>query len=305
MRLIKDDSYVFSLSNNSFGKIIVARAKSCGVSPGGIIYDRLGIQKHELDFLYSRFSLLGNSPIAIVCGEGNQRVAVFIRFFSGSTSLCLAVSFDLPACHVAAVLKNCFMGELHLSPAIISLASLEVGDTDPEIYSYISLMFASLSGLHRIACLKAVCAPHLMLDAARDLCSFLDVSLEGDVLRNGDISSVKEAGRIFCGEAFAACLTVLGMSARGLSHDRHLRMRLLQGYRDVRVCFSLKTHSDLTDIVDALRSSISLCGSELCEINNGEEWQLELSPYYSDVGLVGLKQGEWRRGITWRKGIKP
>ncbi len=304
MRLIRDDSYVFSLSNNSFGKIIAARARSCGVAPEGVISDKLEIPKSELDFLYSRFSLFGNSPIAIVSGEREQKVALFIRFFSGSTSLCLAVSFDLPVRDVAAVLRTCFMGELHLSPAIISLASRKKGDTDPEVYSYVSLMFASLSGLHRVACQTPACAPHLLLDAAMDLCSFLDVSLEGDIIRDGDISSIKEAGRVFCGESFAACLTVLGMSARSLSPDRCLHMSVLQGYRDIRIAFDFKAGFEIADIAQALRSSISLCGSELCEEQRENEWHFELSPYYSDVGLAGVKQGEWQGGLAWRKGIK-
>lgn len=304
MRLIRDDSYVFSLSNDSFGKIIASRAKSCGVAPEGVIFDRLEMQRSELDFLYSRFSLLGSSPIATVCGEDEQRVAIFIRFFSGSTSLCLAVSLDFPAYDVAAVLKNCFMGELHLSPAIISLASHNEGDIDPKAYSYVSDVFASLAGLRRIACAESSGTPHLLLDSAQDLCCFLDVSLEGEVLRDGDISSIKEAGRIFCGEAFAASLTVLGMSARGLSPDRCLKMSLLQGYRDIRIRFSLKAGAEFADTVDALRNAMSFCGSELYETRNGEEWRLELSPYYSDVGLAGVKQGEWQSSIARRKRIK-
>lgn len=99
MREIIDELYLFSLSAESFGKIIAQRTRSSESSEVENIFAHLGIDRDEILFLNQTDFSDNKSPRIVVCGRGGEDHCVLVDTFS-SREVPMGLAMEIPRpCH--------------------------------------------------------------------------------------------------------------------------------------------------------------------------------------------------------------
>ena len=299
MRLLKDDAYIFSVARDGYGRIVACRAKDSSDVIGKSIYKHLGMSPSEIEFLQSELNAFGKMNIAVM---GQNKAVFFFKYFAYDTSLCLAVSFDLPVESVSVIMRGFFFENFAVSEELRSAAPLERRfsvSEDKETYDYLTEVIGQIDAL---SCLKLQRnAEHVgtlrasMISAAE----FVEVLADCEVDTAGEDEFYYKRPEIFDGRFCAACFLTLAMIARAHSRDRRLSCKIVGGFEYLRLNFQFDAFDD------GWKSGLELL-SRIAHEKHGMDFAYEVyeglatvtfSPFYADVGFVGVKQDDGSVGI--------
>ena len=299
MRLLKDDAYIFSIAREGYGRIVACRAKDSLEAIGKNIYKHLGMPPSEIEFFQRELNAYGKTSIATI---GEDKAVLFFKYFAYDTSLCLTVALDLPIDSVSVIMRGHFFEDIVISEGLKAAAPVErrfsVGE-DKRTYEYLVGIIGQIEAL---SCLKlqrsaeSVGTLHAALLSATE---FVGVKAECVVgIADGDELYLNRS-EIFDGRFCAACFLTLAMIARADSRDRRLSCDIVGGFEYLRLTFRFEAFDD------GWENGIELL-ARIAHEKHGMEFAYEcheglvavtFSPFYADVGFVGVKQDDVFAGI--------
>lgn len=300
MRRIRDHAYLFSIASDKRGRIIACRtSRGCG-AVGQSLISHLGIDEGEINFINSKMGFGSDSLFFVSNMEGTERPAVIFRFFSYSTSLALAVVFDLP---LAAVSRNYREGMINYSCASDRFLSFSEKSncTEEELddaYLYFSEVFGDIAPLYNLRLQYVLPSRGSLKSAAACISHFVGVDLDCltlDLPINGGY--LNAVGNVFSGPMCTATLLLSALLARDLSPNRKLSVNVLWGYRSFYLlCSYTPTNDERADALDFLTNIAYSRSVEMRTTYSEEQVQIKLSPFYIDTGIEEVKEyGRYRR----------
>ena len=294
MRHIRDHAFLFSLANINRGEIIACRSSCWNDAVGQNFVSYLGIDKGELEFISNKLEFGSDNIFFVSKIGGICRPAAIFRFFSYSTSLALAVVFDLP---VSAVAMNMRDGVIEFSCASAGLLMLSkpAACTSEELddaYVYLSDVLDMLAPLFALRLQYSLPSRSDLRSAAEGAARFvgakidffsLDLSIEDGYL--------DEVGNVFSGPMCAATFILGALVAREVASDRTLKANAFWGYRSFYLLCSFKPLDDT--VPSPINLLINIADSRnmpMKAISNSGSVEIKLSPFYSDVGMFEVKE---------------
>lgn len=299
MRLLKDDAYIFSVAREGYGRIVACRAKDSSDVIGKSIYKHLGMPPSEIEFFQSELNAYGKTSIAVM---GQEKAVLFFKYFAYDTSLCLAVSLDLPIESVSVIMRGHFFEDFVVSESLKVAAPAERRfsvDEDKQIYDYLAGVIGQIEAL---SCLKLQRnAEHIgtLRASMISVAEFVGVEVECEAAAADGDELYFVRPEIFDGRFCAACFLTLAMIARVHSRDRRLSCEIVGGFEYLRLNFQFEAFDD------GWRSGVELLlriAHEKHGMDFGYEFHeglvtVTFSPFYADVGFVGVKQDDGFVGI--------
>lgn len=305
MREIKDDLYVFSVSPANFGEIIACRNNIGNACNGINVFSYMNVPKSEREFFFDSLNVRGDRDVAILRErEGEKRVVIISRFFAYSTSLCLAVELALSAHDVAATFIQCAFEEVILSDGVNALGETDKDDKQSALraYRYVFEIERILSHLRSIRLDRRCLAPRDICGVAMACADLVGVDVEYQITSPIDNATYESFGNIFSGRMLVAVLLSLCIAAREYATDRVLYFTVENRINHILVssAFALKDGT-VPDTVGKLDQYVKSYGSVFDVYEHEGMLVCDLIPQYSDVGMLGLKQGDiFFDDVLWR-----
>lgn len=295
MRLLKDEAYIFSMARKDPGKIIACRTRSMEDAVGKNLFSYLKMPSREVSFVTEEIGSYGKATIAALCGRKQEKAVLFCKYFTYDTSLCLAVTLDLPPQSVACLFREGLFDEIHMSEGLLALsAEGKPTDADIETYQYLSRIFSPLLTLGELRLQYEPENAHIMQSCAIEAAEFVGVGIDCNVVLPPLDSPYPEDRSVFDGRFCAAMFLSMAMLARAYSKDRVLRLNIVHGFGSVTLDFSFETQDErwreaMEYLQDLAQSGLGM----ILDMDHNEGMvKASLWPFYSDAGFVGVKRGE-------------
>lgn len=301
MRLIRDDMYLFYATRHGIGGVIERRTRKSSDACRGLD-DAFELPPTEIAFLRREWDSARSNHLVLICKINElERPVIFFRFLldSANVGFCCVLDFDVDS--VATVMSTGAIDCLVSSESLLERRR-ELLDIDNETYGYIVEIMRLVS---EIEALKLDRLPiyneqvrHTALNAAILVGSSVEFSDSMEDLSGGD-----ETGSVFSGRVCAACFLVFSMLARRYSIDRGYHLDIARGSGKINLKFELKLADKCN--LDAIRDleQIAKAGRVFLDIKEDSGTiSAELYPYYCDVGLAGVKEGD--RDMTYSEWIE-
>lgn len=297
MRLLKDDAYVFSVAKESFGRIVVCRAKDSSEAIGKNLYKHLGIPPSEVEFFQKGLIAYGKSSLAVICQTDGVRAVLFFKHFAYDASLCLAVALDQPVESISVIMRGNFFKNFLISDGLRFAAPSErcfSVHEDKQTYQYLAETIGQIEALSCLKLQRNAESVGTLRTALLSAAEFVEVRIECDVGVAEGEELYFERSDIFDGRFCTACFLTLAMLARAHSSDRCLHGEIVGGFEYLRLNF----HFEAFD--DGWRSGLELL-SRIAHENHGMDFGFEcreglvtvtFSPFYADVSFLGVKQDD-------------
>ena len=297
--VIFHDAYIFSVAREGYGRIVACRAKDSSEVIGKSIYKHLGMPHSEIEFFQSELNAYGKTSIAAM---GQDKAVLFFKYFAYDTSLCLAVALDLPTESVSVIMRGFFFESFAVSEGLKAAASAErrfSAREEKEIYDYLTSVIGQIETL---SCLKLQRnAEHVgtLRTCMISVAEFVGVKIECEAVAADGEELYFERPEIFDGRFCAACFLTLAMIARAHSRDRRLSCEIVGGFDYLRLKFQFDAFDDGWEGGAELLLRIA---HEKHGMDFGYEFHeglvtVNFSPFYADVGFVGVKQDDGSVGI--------
>lgn len=297
MRLIRDDIYLFTVARQQAGEIIACRTRKEGRSfAGRNIDEAIVLSANEKKFLKLVSDSRRSTHVALLCKVGGQQRAVILfRFFLDASSFVLAVVLDAPVSSAAKVLASGSFENINASPALLKKADLEsvASFSDRVEYDYILDIMRQISVLEGMKLQYTLENPEIIALAAESAAYLVGVDINCRISRTADDAYSSNEKSVFSGRFCVAVLLVMAMLARRYSRGRSLDVEIAWGYKDMSIGFMIDTDDDdccqavgrLSRFAEDYGLSFEF---DLCD----RTVFAKLRPFYSDVGLAGVKDGE-------------
>lgn len=305
MREIKDNLYVFSVSPANYGEIIAFRNNGDDACKGIDVFSFMNASTNEKNFFFKSFAERGDRDIAIIGKrDGEKRVVIISRFFAYSTSLCLAVELTLSADDVAATLIRCAFDEILLSDEVKALGEADGGKNKnvTRVYRYIFEIERILSLLRTVRLNRKLLPPREICVAAMACADLVGVDMEYQIRNTFDDVSCVSVGNIFSGRMLVAVVLSLCIVAREYSVDRVLYFTVENKFNYILLSSAFALNGGtVPDTIEKLDQYVKSYGSIFGFYEHEGMLVCDLIPQYSDIGMLGLKQGEiFFDDVLWR-----
>ena len=285
MREIRENTYVFSSSSESFGRIIAHRSRN-GDGCDDVIA-RLGLNKEDARLIAD---LNGSSvPNVILLGnrDGRESLVVVLRGLAYEASLCIAVEvYDKPY-EVLSMLYAPDHDDFICSRAVneLVLKGTACGfDTSALATVRYILELIALCGVDLGSASNPTLAAIDVLEAVADL-----VGVRLDVDRTGYGSRISESGAFF-NKLCISALICFAMDARAGSLDRLLYAKLSSESDRLTISLEYSPFGDTKclggEFISSIAEAYGIPSLLLCD---NRAVRLVLAPQCSDIGLVGVK----------------
>lgn len=294
MRLLRDDAYIFSVAREGYGRIVACRAKDSSDVIGKSIFKHLGMSHSEVEFFQSELNAYGKTSIAAM---GQDKAVLFFKYFAYDTSLCLAVSLDLPIESVSVIMRGFFFEGFTVSDGLRSVASSErrfSASEDKQTHEYLIEIIGQIGALASLKLQRNAENVGTLRVALLSAAEFVGVGADCDVSVAEGEELYFESPEIFDGRFCAACFLTLAMIARAHSRDRYLCGEIVGGFEYLRLNLQFNAFDD------EWRGGLDLI-SRIALEKHGMDFRFEyheglvtviFSPFYADVGFVGVKQDD-------------
>lgn len=299
LRLLRDDAYIFSVARDDYGRIVACRASNSLDVIGKSIYKHLGIVALEREFVLNGLSACGKTSVAAL---GKDKAVLFFRYFAHDTSLCLSVALDLPIEAVSVIMRGHFFEGFTVSEGLRTAAPAErrfSASEDKWVYEYLAATVGQIEALSGLKLQRTAEKIGMLRELIISASDFIGVGIECDIGFGNEDELYMERPEIFDGYFCSACFFTLAMIARAYSRDRKLCCEISGGFEYLRLTFSFSPFDD------GWRSGVELLariahekqGMEFSyEFNEGLV-EVDFSPFYADIGFVGVKQDDGTVGI--------
>ena len=299
MRLVRDDAYVFSIAREGYGRIAACRAKNSSDAVGKELYKHLGMSPSEIEFLQGGLAACGKTSIAAICSRG---AVLFFKHFAYDTSLCLAVVLDAPAESVSVVMRGFLFEDFVISEGLRSAAPHERRFSVSEhgkTYEYLIEIIGQLGPLASLKLQRGMEKVGTLREALLSAAEFVGVGAECQICAAEGEELYFESPEIFDGRFCAACFLTLAMIARAHSSRRRFHAEIIGGFEYLRLNFCFDAFDD------GWRGGLELL-SRIALEKQGMDFGFEehegrvtvtLSPFYADIGFLGVKQNDVFAGI--------
>ena len=292
MRIIRDNLYLFSVARSNSGEIVACRAEDHDGAVGKHIYDILEIDKADLNYAVNQRNDESYRSICLSCRhEGKKKAVAFFNFLAFSSSLCLAVVFDLEISSAARALESLGYSAADLSPTLKKMAQEPTASLDGDMlaYTYVSQVFGTIVPLGALRASPFPDNPEALrryIDCVADLV-WIDVSYATE----RSLEGLGEDGVIFSGGFFAAALITVAMLARRYSKDRRLDAFAIQGRGVLSLTLQFETDDEnCFEGLKFLSEIASSYGIYFERTLEGGRASLVMMPVYADVGLAEVKE---------------
>lgn len=299
MRLLRDDAYIFSVAREGYGRIVACRAKDSHDVIGKSIYKHLGMPQSEIEFFQSELNAYGKTSIAVM---GKEKAVLFFKYFAYDTSLCLAVSLDLPIESVSVIMRGHFFEDFAVSEGLKATASDErcfSASEDMQTHDYLAEVIGQIEALSCLKLQRKAEQVGTLRDSMILAAEFVGVRVECEAVAADGDELYSECPEIFDGRFCAACFLTLAMIARAHSRDRRLSCEIVGGFDYLRLNFQFEAFVDgwESGIELLLRSAHEKHGMDFGYSCHEGLVTVTFSPFYADVGFVGVKQDDGFVGI--------
>ena len=286
MRELIDDLYLFSRSAESFGEVIAERMHNSADTAGKNLFDILGIDSAEIQFL-NLTDVYGNRSLCAVVGNRDRedRIVLIDLVTSFELPLGLAMEISRPCAGLGAVLDGRSVRispsaqklideyallnpdpaiDMSVSASVVSL--LEFAQAENESSGAWSLFSEIFSSIAELVCLPIECA--VTCDSTGDR--------EEEILLHWN----------------ACKFTVLAMAMAARRYSPERRLCALISFRYDFVSMSLAYEcGDVAWSGESLFAKLIEDGDTVCEIctQDGRKF-CSMAPCYFDEGLIGVKE---------------
>ena len=291
LRLIRDDTYLFYASRHGIGDIIECRTRRAG---GRCVSyeDAFDFLPEELDFLRKKWDGPRGRHLAVLCKVGGlEKVGIFFRFLMDSAHVGFCSILDIPVDSVAAVLAYGALENIVASDNLLSRAR-KLRFEDNKTYDYLVELVRNVGMFEGLRLERVSYSIEAMRLAAYGAADFVGSLVEFDSYKRDDsVDGVREL--VFSGRFCAACFLLFSMLARKYSRNRGYKVDATYCVDSVSLNFQLDTDSD--ECLEALRGLELIardCGIYLDTRIENNSICTEIFPYYADIGLTGVKDGD-------------
>ena len=295
MKIIRDNVYLFSLARMSVGEVVACRARDGYDAIGKNIGDLLHIDKKEIEYAISRSDIESYRSLCLVCHPNREsRVVALFDFLSRSSSLMLAVVFDINAVSVSRALGSLGEGFADLSPTLVQMGEgcPSSPEADRDAFVYVSHVYGCIAPLSFLRAGTFPDNPESLRKYVDGISDLVGVDVCFVAQTDPELFPSNEKGMIFSGGYLVACFLTVAMLSRRYSIDRRLEITVLQGRGELLV--KMRFETDDVKIVDGLGflSAVSDSLGTFFEHSIVDDRGVEITvmPTYADVGLVGVKE---------------
>ena len=286
LREIIDELYLFSLSAESFGKIIAQRTRTSESSEVENIFAHLGIDRDEILFLNQTDFSTNKGPCIVVCQRGIESHCVLIDIFS-PREIPIGLAMEIPRpCHS---LGEAYVGRTQMiSPSAQRLIDqYEFVDYDPETEIAVARSISAFFDLAQAADSDGTVSDKLsnMLCAVTELvCLPIECSvMREDFCDNSESILLHSNACLFTAAAMA-------MAARKYSADRKLYALISQRSDFVSISLAYEGGENAWRGEKILRDLLDE-SDMICEIGSRDGRTVcSMAPCYADEGLAGVKE---------------
>ena len=292
MRIFRDDVYLFSVARSCPGTIVACRAANGEGVIGKNINEILSLDAGDVAYAISRS---GNEEYRSVCLSSHQgkkqKVVAFFDFACRSASVCLAVVFDFKPQSAAKALSVLGEGNADLCPSLLRLCKGSFSKEDHEAFTYISYVYGCIAPLGELRARYEMSSPEILHRAVEYVADLIGVDFNYSVGHDCRFLCYESDGAVFAGGFSSAVMLVAAMLARRHSPNGVLDVDVVTGLRGASVRFSFDTNDhdtlDSANMLGAVAESYGIYFAKSVRYNRAE---IILTPFYSDIGLAGVKE---------------
>lgn len=292
MRILRDDIYLFSVARSCPGTVVACRAANGEGVIGKNITDILALDADDVSYAMSRSGNEEYRSVCLSCYQGKKQKAVaFFDFACRSASICLAVVFDFKPQSAAKALSALGAGNADLSPSLLRLCNDRFSKEDHEAFTYISYVYGCIAPLGELRAHYEMSSPEILHRAVEYVADLIGVDFNYSVGHDCRFLCYESDGAVFAGGFSSAVMLIAAMLARRYSTNGVLDVDVVTGLRGASVRFSFDTKDDdaleSADMLDAVAESYGIYFAKSVRNNKAE---MILTPFYSDIGLAGVKE---------------
>lgn len=302
MRFFNDDAYVFSVLGHDLGTILACRSRNIIDHAGKNFFDLLCVDRGEISFFKESLSSYENMAFAALCGKSQKRAVLFFRNFIGAAGVCLAVVTDFNAEDVSWVLQKGGFEKVVVSETLQELSSEDCDFSyakHEEIFKYLSQLFLDVGTMSLLKLQYGSENPETVRLCAEAAASLAGASPECESYL-GESEEIFYSEDIFDGRFCAASLLLLAFVARCYGKGCYLKVEIVKGLKSFRIKATFHPQNDKWKrALDHLKSVATYnTGISFGYEESGDKVETRFIPFYADVGLVGVKEGEERFSIV-------
>ena len=287
-----NDVYLVATTADGHGEVIASRSRNVKKALGCDIDRLLSMSKKESRFVCREFNSGFSSCVLASCGEVEKRAVLFGRLPSRGNVL-LAVSFDYPIQYILKLIREADLDGITLSD---ELAGIDVPDDPP---TFDGRWFRCLSELTLLCEMPRIDVANyeeleeMLPDLIVRIADMLGVPVCTGNLPHSLLSW--EGGifeRLFDVGSVCTAMCFMALTAYRFAPDRVLHLELCSDDTGAKMSFWFGAKGlEKVAVASIERVMSDLCGeNKVCMIEDGE-FICDLYPDYSDVGLMGVKDG--------------
>ncbi|MBE6547864.1 MAG: hypothetical protein E7667_03165 [Ruminococcaceae bacterium] len=282
MKEFHENLYFAAMDAERFGEVLLFRTNAGNPCVGENLFDLIGIDGSERLFVLKNLSSGGEAPLIIL--SDSHVVAVYRNMFY-SMGICCFAEFDCDREMLCSMLGCGMLGECIMSDKALAICR-DISDFDETARAgaYFSVMLLN----RKLSFFGDMLEPDRMADVASAICSDMECETYGDALYAPlDFS---QRGMIFSNAVYAVAVLSMCFVSKIISTDRKLKFTLRQGGYFIGIsamceAFSAEAQKVIDNLVAfALRKGVYINISQ-----NGDQICTEISPFYEDIGLRGVK----------------
>ncbi len=292
MRIIRENIYLFSVARSCPGRIVACRTDEGDGAVGKNINDVLLLDKADVDYAFSRGGDEECRSVCLSCEiHGKSRAVAFFDFMCRSSSLCLAVVFDLDRTSAAKAMAALGYGNADLAPSLLKLCDESFSIADHDAFIYISYVYGCIAPLGELRACRFMNSAELLRRYVNLAADFIGVEAEYMVRNDKNISFFNDERSVFAGGICASVILISAILARKFSDLGRLYVEVVMGRDGASVLFGFDTDSSSAlDRMDFLGDVAASYGVLLVRAVTRQGASILLVPFYVDVGLAEVKE---------------